>query len=76
MLVSFSDSQMQSIFAGATAQVPYAGPSTPRRGGGLLKTWCRCWPFDPLLLRCFPSVSRMVSGETRKLEEARFCCIS
>jgi hypothetical protein len=24
MLVSFSDSQMQSIFAGATAQVPYA----------------------------------------------------
>jgi hypothetical protein len=23
MLVSFSDSQMQSIFAGATAQIPY-----------------------------------------------------
>ena len=26
--------------------------------------------------RCFPGVSLTVSGETRKLEKARYCCTS
>jgi hypothetical protein len=57
---------LRSPQRGATRPNERALGCPPQRGGGLLKTWCRRWPFDPLLLRCFPSVSLMFSGETKK----------